>query len=93
MHVQLVEFAAALTLAFRNGSLFLKGVFQALEELSTQVMSQLSRTACRINIPAFKHNETASRRKGAEEGLEGGRPHGSSLDHPSPAAAGHESLA
>ena len=71
MHLQLVEFAAALTLGFRNGSLFLRGVFQALEELSMQVMVQLSGTACRMNIPAFKHNETASRRKSAEEGAEG----------------------
>lgn len=56
VHVQPVEFAAALTPGFKNGSLFLRGIFQALEELSVQVMLQLSGTACRMNIPAFKLN-------------------------------------
>lgn len=58
-----------------------------------RAMLQLNGTPCWVNIPAFKRNSTALRRSGAEEGLEGRVRHGSSLDHPVPAAAGNESLA
>lgn len=85
VHIQPAEFAAAVTLGFRNGSLCLQGVFRVLEELSMLVTVLLSRTPCRMNIPAF--NETASRRKGAEEGLEG------RMAHLLLAAAGSESPA
>lgn len=63
MRVPPVEFSATLTLELKNGFLFPRGIFQAREELSTQVMLSLSGTHVRTSQFLNDDNETAVRRK------------------------------